>query len=223
MDKGEKRLLQIGGLGAILAPIVFLASVSVAQPTSPQSGQMAQFLSQLVQNRTPVVIFSAGWVIFSLLTVPFFLALYRSMRQTGLGYALIGSVFGVISASSILVLFVLQSQASLTLADLYNTATAADKTTVVIVAEDINAALSPLFVVEFIVRVIAIFAIAAAMMGSTAFGKRYGWISVILGLTFIALVPFFAFGSIVFIVDALVYFAWLIIVGQKVYRLSRVA
>lgn len=212
----------MGGLGGIVAGIIFFPAAALVFPNLPQPGlgSVEETLRQLVQNRTPLIIGSAFWLVISLLLIPFFLALYRSLREANLGYALLGSVLGVLAAAVIAILVSVSSSSALGLAELYDKAAAADKPMVITVAEA-TSRWTPggFFQVEGVFRAIALIAIGGAMLESPAFKKGYGWMSVIIGIVFLLPVGFFL--PVFFIFIEILFLIWLILVGFRVYRLSK--
>ncbi len=221
-DKSEKRLLQIGGLSGILSNVVFIISFVAFGDTLPTAGQMGQFLSLVSANNSHLILFSAGWFAGSLLLLMFYLALYSNLKKSSPGYATIGGALGVISGAAFAAFPILSASAFSGLAGLYGSAaTAANKAVFATAAEGANAILNGVLGVEGYIRVIAIFALGTAMLGSTSFGKRYGWVTIIFGAAFVAVFIAAVYAPVFYIVDGFVYLAWSIVAGQKLLRLSR--
>ncbi len=204
-----------------MAGIIFIPAAGLLFPNIPQPtlGSVEETLKGLVQNRAALLTGSTLLLAVSVLFVPFFLALYRSLRGANLGYALIGSVLGVLAATVIAVLASVSSSSALGLADLYDKAAASDKAMIVTLAEA-TGSWTPggFFQVEGVFRAISLLALGGAMLQSTTFQKGYGWMSVVLGVIF--LLPVGLFFSICFILIEVGFAIWLIVVGFKVYRLS---
>lgn len=221
-DKGEKRLLQIGGIAGILSGILALLFIPVSPPGLGFVTE--ENLRLLVQNKTRVVVAVSLEFIGALLLIPLFLALYRSLKEARVGYAMLGSVLGVLGAT-MSVIAATQEGSTLFLAELYDKASGADKQTVFTIAQASSMSGGGFFVTSNLFVAIALIAIGGAMLGSLTFGRRYAWISSIFGILLAGgLFLVIGFSSFIgFLFFILAFTVWPILIGLKVYRLSKAA
>ena len=61
----------------------------------------------------------------------------------------------------------------------------------------------------------------AGMIGSTSFGRRYGWVTVLVGLLYIPLDFGGALFDPLFFVANIMFFPWLAVLGVKLMAISR--
>ena len=232
-----KRLLQIGGLSGLLAGMAFLPLSGTGNNPEPgiflsgttSSHQtMAQFLGQFYQNPAPLsemVAYSQLMLAF----IPLFLALYIFLRDTNPTSALIGGVFGVLWAVSMIMFLIMRYETLSTSAFLYSTAAPADQAAVVAAAEATYYSVHGMFYVGGIFGSIALIATGLAMFGTTPFRRGYAWMAVAFGLLYALSLADIALpgpsGLTVpnpfFIVVFIVFLGWSIVIGQKLFRLSR--
>ncbi len=191
---------------------------------------MAQYLAQFYQNYAPLSE-NAGFSLLALASIPLFLALYVSLRNARPSEALIGGVFGVLWAVTSLTFLVMRYGAESTSAFLYSTAAPADQALVVAAAEATFYSVYGLFYVAGILASIALIAVGVAMFGTTSFERGYGWMTVVFGILYALSIAEIAFAYSTnpttqnpgFVILIIVLNAWPIVMGQKLFRLSKVA
>ena len=233
--RSYKRLLEIGGLSGLLTGIAFLPVVGVGG-NNPEPGiftsgttsshqTMAQFLAQFSQNLAPLSEM-VGLTVIMLAFIPLFLALYVLLRDTNPTSALIGGVFGVVWAVSTIMFLIMRYWTLSTSAFLYSSAAPADQAAVVAAAEATFYSVYGLFYVGGIFGSIAFIATGIAMFGATPFRRGYAWMAVAFGLLYaVSMVDIAASSQTVsnpfFVVLLIVFLGWSIVIGQKLFRLSR--
>ena len=213
----DKRILQLGGIGGLLAGISFILA-SISRGLTPRFSTSEEVLQSYLESATLHLLNQAFLFVAILLFIPLLLALYRSLRKSSPAGALLGSVIGVMGLTILAISLVSSLAALSTLSGLYAAATPAEKTTIVIVAEvmgsfGLSIAGRWFFALSFV-------SFGVAMLGSPAYKRRFGWVTVILGI-FTGLVAPFALipGSHSEIGWGLLS----LILGWKVYSLSRAA
>ncbi|MFQ5950723.1 MAG: DUF4386 family protein [Candidatus Geothermarchaeales archaeon] len=220
MDPGEKRLLQMGGLGGILAGLIAIALVPLylVAPGFPTTQETIVRLGTSGEDRALFIVVEFLPFLLVLLIIPLFLALYRILREANLGYALFGSVLGVVGSSIISVGYATAAITGLRLAEQYAGASATEKETLLLLAHLFDGILTGgVHVPRFILFGVALLALGAAMRRGGPLPKTYGNLSVVLGAIILigaTLGPIGALGTDVLPI------IWFILIGLKVYRLS---
>ena len=226
MEK-EKSVLRWGGLAGVLAVIVFIVGMPLYYYLSPLTpeGLMA-FPDARAALATSISLSMAT----AFLSVAFVLVLYRVLRGTGLALALFGSVLGVIGyvvtalgdASTIV--------AFAPLSDLYHApaATPEAQATVVLLWEATMGLTYTFFFVGALFMMIGFVVLGVAMLRAPAFGRRFGGVSIVLGVIGVVgvVASLFVPGSMGMQLMGVAVFANLIFLpffGWKVYRLSSTA
>jgi hypothetical protein len=225
--ENEKSVLRWGGLAGILAVIVFIVGMplyALVDPFTPEG------LMTFPDARTAIALSISLSMATAFLSIAFVLVLYRTLQRTSQTIALIGSVLGVIGyivtalgdASTIV--------AFAPLSDLYHASGATPETqaTVVLLWQTTMGITSTFFFVGGLFMMIGFIALGVAMLGATAFGRRFGRVSIVLGV--IGLVGVVAslfvpglIGMQLMGSTAFVNLIFLPLFGWKVYRLSRAA
>ena len=217
----EKSVLQWGGLAGVLGSILFiLVFVIVGVFVGMEFVEVMRFpdvkAARIVENSLYLVVLIL-WVIH-------FLALYRALRETSLAPALFGS------ALSILGLVVLAAESlhhiwQTPISDLYHAsgATLEAQATLVLLWQATHGIFNALLVTGLVLLPIGVIALGVAMLGTPAFGKGVGGVSVVIGILGVVagIVLLIDPGSSIAIVSVLSLIVFHIAVGWKVYRLSR--
>jgi hypothetical protein len=220
----EKSVLRWGGLAGLLGGIIFiLVFVIVAlfvgmEPVDPVS-EVVRF----PEIRTARIVENSLYLVVLILWVIHFLALYRALRQTSLAPALFGSALGILGLV-MLAAGALPHVATTPISDFYHApgATPADQATLVLLWQATMGIFDALLVVGLVFLPPGLIALGVAMLGSPAFGKGYGWLSVVLGVAgilaasaeLVTISPIGAVGIFALIIFHLV-------LGWKLYSLSR--
>jgi hypothetical protein len=223
----DRSVLRWGGLAGVLGGIVFIVIFVVVIVFV---GSLDPGPEELVQRfpdiRTARSVENGLYLLVLILWVAHFLALYRALRETRLASALFGSVLGIVGLG-VLAAGALPHVAQLPISNLYHAADApaANQTTLVLVWQVTQGIFDALLIAGLGVLPIALLALGAAMLGTPAFGKLFGGVSI--GLGAIGLLS-----AIVLLIDplspiaAVGIFALIIfnlVIGWKVYTLSRAA
>jgi len=225
----ERSVLRWGGLAGMLGGILFILTwvVVLAGPVGMEDpANLAGWVTRFPDIRVARVVENGIYLVALILEVMLFLALYRALRRTSLAPALFGSVLGILGLT-VLMVGTLPHVAHAPLSDLYHAsgATSVDQATLALLWQATWGIFDAMLYVGFFVVPIGLIALGVAMLGTPAFGKGFGWMSVVLGV--VGLVA-----AVLQMVDpssmigAGSYFACLIfylVLGWKVYSLSRVS
>lgn len=222
MDE-EKGVLRWGGLAGILGGIIFVLVFVVvivfvgADPAEPE-GELRRF----PDIRAARTVEDSLYLVVLILWVAHFLALYRALREASL--ALFGSVVGIVGLG-VLAAGALPHVAQAPISDLYHApgASTEEQATLALLWQANQGIFDALFGAGLVLVPIGLIALGVAMVGTSAFGKGFGWLSVVLGVvgvvagTVLLLDPLSpsAFAGVL----ALIVFH--LVLGWKVYRLSR--
>jgi hypothetical protein len=210
-----------GGLAGILGGILFIVVFAVviafvgADPAEPEAYPDIR-VARTIENSLYLVVF--------VLWVTHFLALYRALRGTSLAPALFGSGLGIVGLG-VLAAGALPHVATARISDLYHApgTSPEDQANLALAFEAIQGIFESLLIVGLFIVPIGIIVLGMAMLGSPAFGKGFGWASVVLGVAggVAACVLLVDPASPIAVVGVFALIVFNIVVGWKVYRLSR--
>jgi Domain of unknown function (DUF4386) len=221
----EQSVLRWGGLAGILGGIIFIAVFVVviafvgADPAEPEGSVM-----RFPDIRAARTVEDSLYLVVLILWIAHFLALYRALRGTSLAPSLFGSVLGIVGLG-VLAAGALPHVASVPISELYHApgATPEDQATLVLMWQATEGIFDALFGVGLLLVPIGLTALGVAMLGSPAFGKGFGRVSVALGVAGVV-------AASVLLVDplspsafvgVLSLIAFHLVVGWKLYSLSR--
>jgi hypothetical protein len=174
--------------------------------------------------RTALIVGDSLYLVVLILWVIHFLALYRALRETSLTPALFGSVLGILGLV-VLVADSLHQPWQKPISDLYHApgATLEAQATLVLLWQVTQGIFNALFVTGLVLLPIGVIALGVAMLGTPAFGKGVGGVSVVIGILGVVagIVLLIDPGSSIAFVSVLSLIVFHIAVGWKVYRLSR--
>jgi hypothetical protein len=223
--ESEQRVLRLGGLAGILAFMVWIVELPLfgfVDPFAPEG------LTRFTDVRAALGMSTILMMTIAILSIALVLALYRALRGTDLALAIFGTVLGVtgyivtaLGDASTFFAF-----APISDLDQAPAATPGTQATVGLLWQATQGLTHTFFFVGSLFMVMCFIVFGVAMLGAPAFGRRFGWASMVLGVIgligvvaslFVAgdsgaqLMGIAAFANIVF----------LPLFGWKVYRLSR--
>ena len=221
----EKSVLRWGGLTGILIGVIFiLTSVILVGFAGPEPAN-PEALVRFPDVRAAITVGESLYLVAVILWVALFAALYRTLRGTSLAPALFGSGLGLLGVV-VLAAGALPFVAFARISDLYHTAgaTAQAQATLVLFWQVTQGIFSELDTVGFLLMDIGFIVLGMAMIRAPAFGKRFGGVSVVLGVAGVVGISLFAVDSLSFApFIILVFIIFPLIFGWKVYSLSKAA
>ena len=224
MDE-DQSVLRWGGLAGILGGIIFiLVFVVVIVFVGPDPAEPEGEVMRFPDIRAARTVEDSLYLVVLILWIAHFLALYHALRGRSLAPALFGSVVGIVGLG-VLAAGALPHVATAPISDLYHApgATPEDQATLVLICQATEGIFDALFGVGLLFVPIGFVALGIAMLGTPAFGKGFGGLSVVLGMVGVV-------AASVLLVDPLSPSAFVgvlalivfhLILGWKVYSLSR--
>ena len=224
-DKNTVSVLRWGGLAGILAFIVFIVGMPLyysLMPLSPE-GLMA-----FPDARTALATSTGLSMATAFLSIAFVLVLYRVLRETNRTLALFGSMLGIIGYIVTALGDASTHVAFAPLSDIYHAtaATSEVQATVVLLWQTTMGLTNTFFFVGALFMMSGFIVLGVAMLRVPTFGRRFGGVSIALGVIGVVgvVASLFISGSIGMQLVGVAVFANLIFLplfGWKVYRLSR--
>jgi hypothetical protein len=232
---GEERgLLRLGGLGGMLAGILLLLSLAATFLLVPVTSDIEETLRNYSDSRTARLVIAFLTLVAVILAIPLFLALDRMFRSTSRALASFGGVLGVLGL--VMFAFVVAEEFVIipTLANLLGSMSQ-EETTVVLLFQVSSGLLLTIGYIGSLFLAISFLSLGGAMFGSR--GPREGdlvisrtrssaWFSLLLGVVGVAVIslsPVLIEVSRAVAILSLLLLAYLLLLGWKVYSLSRVA
>ena len=223
----DRSLLRWGGLAGIAGGLLFIlifVVVVLFVGTDLTAADAEEWVERFPDIRAARTVENSLYLAVLILWVAHFLALYRALRETSLAPALFGSVLGVVGLG-VLAAGALPHVAQTPIADLYHApgSTPAEQTTLVLLWQGTQGIFDALLIVGLVILPIALVSLGVAMLGTPSFGKRYGAVSVVLGVLGVvaALVLLVDPLSSIAVVGVFVLIVFNLVLGWKVYTLSR--
>ena len=222
--ENENKVLRWGGLAGVLGGALFiLVFVIVGVFVGAAAADPREAVMRFPDIKTARTIENGLYLVVLILWLAHFLALYRAVR-TSLAPALFGSVLGIVGLT-VLAAGALPHVATVPISDLYHApgATPGHQTTLLLIWQGSQGIFDALLFVGLVLLPIGLIALGVGMIGTPAFGKRFGGLTV--GLGAIGIVA----AAVVLIdprspIAALGFFALVVfhlVLGWKVYALSR--
>jgi hypothetical protein len=222
----EQSVLRWGGLAGILGGITFiLVFVVVIAFVGADPAQPEREVMRFPDIRAVRTVEDSLYLVVLILWVAHFLALYRALRETSLAPALFGSVIGIVGLG-VLAAGALPHVASVPISELYHApgATPEDRATLVLLWQATEGIFDALFGVGLLLVPMGFASLGVAMLGSPAFGKGFGRLSVVLGVAgvvaaYVLLVDPLSPSAFVGVLSLIIFH---LVLGWKLYSLSRV-
>ena len=220
----EKSVLRWGGLAGMLVPIFFILTAVILLALVPQEPADPEGLvMRFPEDRAAIAVGEGLYLVAVILLVTLFLALYRTLRGTSVAPALFGSGLGLVGLA-VLAVGALPNIAFNPISDLYHApgTTPEEQATLVLMWQATQGIFNETDTVGFILMAIGFIVLGVAMLGSPAFGKRFGGVSMVLGVAVVAGMSVFGVDSdsvIPFVLVAFIIFPLLF--GWKLYSLSK--
>ena len=223
--ENEKNVLRWGGIAGILAFTVWIVELPLygaVDPFAPEG------LIRFSNVRASLGISTILMMTIALLSIAFILALYRTLRMSNPAFALYGGVVGVIGYITTALGDASTFFAFSPLSDLYQAtaATTESQASFAVLWQAAQGITHTFFFVGSLCTAMCLFTLGAAMLRSPDFGRRYGGVSIVLGLIGIGgvVASLFLPGEIGVQVMGIAVIANLILLplfGWKLYRISR--
>ena len=221
----ERSVLRWGGLSGLLGVVLFLVAIVAAMVlVGDEPPTLAESVTRFPEVKMFRIVENLSYLLGLVLQVPLFLALYRALRKTSPAPALFGAALGLLGLCA-LVVSTTPHVAQARLVDLYNApgATPADQATIALMWQGVWGTIDVMVYIGFFVIPLGLFALGAAMLSAPAFGKGYGWLTMVLGAIGFAAAMYqmvdtasmASFGSY------LAYIVFYLVLGWKLYSLSR--
>ena len=224
--EGEKSVLRWGGLAGILGGVLFIlvfVIVGVFAGVDYADGEAS--VIKFPEIRAARTVENGLYLVVLMLWVTHFLALYRALRGTRLATALFGSVLGILGLG-VLVAGALPHVATLPISDLYHApgATPQDQATLGLIWQATQGIFDALLFAGLVLLPIGLIALGVAMLGTPAFGRGFGGVSVGLGVIGVgaAAAVLIDPGSPIAAIGVFALIIFHVVLGSKVYRLSQV-
>jgi magnesium-transporting ATPase (P-type) len=220
----EKSVLRWGGLAGMVGGIIFiLVFVIVGVFAGMESVDVMRF----PDVKTALKVGDSLYLVVLILWVFHFLALYRALRETSLTPALFGSVLGILGLV-VLAVDSLHGPWQTRISDLYHApgTTLEAQATLVLLWQTTQGIFSAFLVTGLLFLPIGVIALGVAMFKAPAFGKGFGGLSVVLGVVGVVAASVLLLvdpRSLVAVVGVFALIVFHLVLGWKVYRLSRAA
>jgi hypothetical protein len=218
----EKSVLRWGGLAGVLGSLVLIVSGIVSVSVGPEPTQLEELL-RFPEVRAARTVENSLYLLALLLWASHFLALHHALRKSRPAPALFGSGLGFIGLA-VMAAGALLHVSSVPLSNLYHApgTTAEAQATLALIWQATWGVFEALLGTGLFAVAIGVVALGVAMVPIPDFGRRMGWVSMVLGVIGIAAAlvfiidppsPIAALGAPALIVSPLA-------VGSQVYRLS---
>jgi hypothetical protein len=225
MLEQDKYVLRLGGLAGILAFILWIVEMPLygfVDPFTPEG------LMRFTDLRAALGLSTILMMTIALLSVALVLALYQSLQETNLAFALFGGVLGVIGYIVTALGDASTFFAFAPISEL-NQAPAVTPETQALIAllwQTTQGITSTFFFVGSLFMTLCFILLGVAMLRAPAFGRRFGGLSILLGLIGVVgvVASLFVAGEIGLQLMGISVFANIIFLplfGWKLYSLSR--
>jgi hypothetical protein len=223
--ENEKNALRWGGLAGILAFIVWIVELPLFGRVNPFTPEGLMRFSDV---RAALGMSTILMMTIAFLSIALVLAMYRALRGTNLGFALFGSVLGVIGYIATALGDASTFFAFAPISDLYQAPAATPETqaTIVLLWQATQGITHTFFFVGSLFMTMCFIVLGVAMLRAPDFGRRFGGVSIVLGVIGLVgvVASLFVPGETGVQVMGIAVFANLIFLplfGWKLYRLSK--
>lgn len=221
----ENPILRWGGLAGILGGVLFmLVFVVVGVFIGPDPAAPAEVVTRFPDIRAARTVEDGLYLVVMILWVTHFLALHHALRRANPAAALFGSVLSIVGLV-LLAAGALPHVVMIPLSALYHApGTPADQATVVLAWQVTQGLFNALLVAGLTFMPIGLLALGVAMLGTPTFGKGFGGVTIVLGVAgaVSAVVLLADPSSPIAVVGIFALIAFHLVLGWRVYRLSRV-
>lgn len=223
----ERSVLRWGGIAGVVGSMLFLVVfVIVGVFVGGEPAGLAEWVERFPDIRMARTAENGGYLLVLILWVPHFLALFVALRRTNLAAALFGSGIGVVGLT-VLAAGALPHVATVPLADIYfgAEATAADQAALALMWQATWGMIDALLFAGLTIVAIGVGLVGVAMLKSPAFGRAFGWFSIVIGLLGIGagVVLLIDPDSMIAVVSVLSLIVFHLVVGGKLIGLSTVS
>jgi hypothetical protein len=223
MDQ-EKNVLRWGGLAGMLGGIAFiLTMVTLLLLVPDPDASPGELLMRFPENRAAISLGESLYLVALILSVTLFLALYRALRGTSLAPALFGTGLAFLGFA-VLAAGALPNVAFAPIADLYHApgATPGEQTTLIPLWQATQGVFNETDTVGYLLLTTGLIVLGVAMLRAPAFGKGFGWVSVVVGVVgvvgiYVVGLDSLSFAPVVILTNVILP----LLLGWKVYSLSR--
>jgi hypothetical protein len=223
--ENEKSVLRWGGLAGILAFIVWIVEMPLygfVDPFTPEG------LMRFTDVRAALGMSTILMMSIAFLSIALVLALYRALRATNLAFALFGGVLGVIgyTVTALGDASTFFAFAPISILNQAPAATPETQATAALLWQSTQGITNTFFFVGSLFMVMCFIVLGVAMLTAPAFGRRFGGVSIVLGLIGVVgvVASLFVTGEIGMQVMGIGVFSNIIFLplfGWKAYSLSR--
>ncbi len=206
--------------GILLVAVFVIVGVFVGPDPAEPEGLVMRFPDVRAAHIVEEVLYLGVLALWAI----HFLALYRALRATRLAPALFGSALGIMGLI-VLAAGALPQVARTPISDLYHApgASPEDQATLALLWQATQGMLDAFLVTGLLLLPIGLVTLGVAMLGTPAFGKAFGGVSVVLGVLGVAAAVALVIdpGSPIAVVVMLALIVFHIALGWKVYSLSK--
>jgi hypothetical protein len=222
--ENEKSVLRWGGLAGILAFVIWIIEMPLYGSIDPF---IPEGLLRFTDVRTALGVSTILMMTIAILSVALVLTLYRALRVANLAFVLFGSLLGIVgyiatALGDASTFFAFAPISNLNQAP----ATPDTQATLALLWQTTQGITHTFFFVGSLFMTLCFIVLGVAMLKAPAFGKRFGVVSIVLGLIGIAgvVASLFVTGETGVQLMGIAVFANIIFLplfGWKVFRLSR--
>ncbi len=222
----DKSIMQWGGVAGIMAGILFVLTLVILLafvPAAPADNE--ELVARFPDVRTATIFGEVVYAAAIILWVMLVLALYRALRSGSTAPALFGTGVGLLGLV-FLGTGAVPGVAFSHISGLYHApgATPEDRATLTAVWQGAQGMFNETDTMGFIFLTVGMILLGVAMVRSFAFGRRFGGAGILIGVVGLAGTSMFSPDSVMFApFAAIVVIVYPLLMGWKVYRVSRMA